>query len=41
MRILVVEDDPVLAAALTRALNQSAYAVDLVGDGEAANHALA
>jgi two-component system OmpR family response regulator len=40
MRILVVEDDPVLAAALTRALNQSAYAVDLVGDGEAANHAL-
>jgi two-component system, OmpR family, response regulator len=41
MRILVVEDDSVLAAALTRALNQSAYAVDLVGDGEAANEALA
>ena len=41
MRILVVEDDTVLAAALTRALNQSAYAVDLVGDGEAANQALA
>jgi len=41
MRILVVEDDSVLAAALTRALTQSAYAVDLVGDGEAANHALA
>ena len=41
MRILVVEDDSVLAAALTRALNQSAYAVDLVGDGEAANDALA
>jgi two-component system OmpR family response regulator len=41
MRILVVEDDPVLAAALTRALTQSAYAVDLVADGEAANHALA
>lgn len=41
MRILVVEDDSVLAAALTRALNQSAYAVDLVGDGEAANQALA
>jgi len=41
MRILVVEDDAVLAAALTRALNQSAYAVDLVGDGEAANDALA
>ena len=41
MRILVVEDDSVLAAALTRALNQSAYAVDLVGDGETANDALA
>jgi two-component system OmpR family response regulator len=41
MRILVVEDDPVLAAALTRALEQSAYAVDLVGDGQAANDALA
>jgi two-component system OmpR family response regulator len=41
MRILVVEDDTVLAAALTRALNQSAYAVDLAGDGEAANLALA
>ena len=34
MRILVVEDDAVLAAALVRALNQSAYAVDVVGDGE-------
>jgi len=41
MRILVVEDDTVLAAALTRALNQSAYAVDLAPDGEAANLALA
>ena len=41
MRILVVEDDSILAAALTRALNQSAYAVDLAEDGEAANHALA
>jgi two-component system OmpR family response regulator len=41
MRILVVEDDSVLAAALTRALNQSAYAVDLASDGEAANLALA
>src|SRR5438094_675825 len=29
MRILVVEDDSVLAAALTRALSQAAYAVDL------------
>ena len=41
MRILVVEDDSVLAAALTRALSQAAYAVDLVEDGELANHALA
>ncbi len=41
MRILVVEDDSVLAAALTRALNQSAYAVDLAADGEAAHQALA
>jgi len=41
MRILVVEDDAVLAAALTRALGQANYAVDLVSDGEAANHALA
>ena len=41
MRILVVEDDPVLAAALTRALVQSAYAVDHVADGQAANDALA
>lgn len=40
MRILVVEDDTVLAAALTRALNQAAYAVDLVEDGEEANEAL-
>lgn len=40
MRILVVEDDTVLAAALTRALNQAAYAVDLVEDGEEANRAL-
>jgi two-component system OmpR family response regulator len=40
MRILVVEDDAVLAAALVRALNQSAYAVDVVGDGDEANRAL-
>ncbi len=40
MRILVVENDPVLAAALTRALNQSACAVDRARDGEAANQAL-
>jgi len=40
VRILVVEDDPVLAAALSRALTQSAYAVDLVDNGEDANRAL-
>jgi two-component system OmpR family response regulator len=41
MRVLVVEDDSVLAAALTRALTQATYAVDLAGDGEMANQALA
>ncbi len=40
MRILVVEDDAVLAAALTRALTQNAYAVDLAEDGDEANRAL-
>jgi two-component system, OmpR family, response regulator len=40
MRILVVEDDAVLAAALTRALAQAAYTVDLVENGEDANRAL-
>jgi two-component system, OmpR family, response regulator len=41
MRVLVVEDDEVLIVALTRALVQANYAVDAVGDGAAANHALA
>jgi two-component system OmpR family response regulator len=40
MRILVVEDDTVLAAALTRALTQAAYVVDLAEDGDIANEAL-
>jgi two-component system OmpR family response regulator len=40
VRILVVEDDTVLAAALTRALNQSAYTVDLADNGSAANSSL-
>ncbi len=40
MKILVVEDDTVLAAALTRALNQAAYTVDLVEDGEEASRVL-
>ncbi len=41
MRILVVEDDTMLAAALTRALTQSAYTVDLAENGEDANRSLA
>src|SRR5215207_4365552 len=40
MRILVVEDDKVLADALSRALVQSAHAVDSVSTGEEADHAL-
>jgi two-component system OmpR family response regulator len=40
VKVLVVEDDSVLSAALVRALNQAGYAVDLVTDGEAANEAL-
>ena len=41
MRILVVEDDTVLAAALTRALTQAAYAVDHVDNGDDAHRAVA
>jgi len=41
MRILLVEDDRVLADALTRALVQSAHAVDSVSTGEQADGALA
>ncbi|MFJ7567035.1 response regulator [Herminiimonas sp. NPDC097707] len=40
MRILIVEDDAVLAAALTRALTQAGYAVDYADNGEDANRAL-
>ncbi len=40
MRILLVEDDKLLADAIGRALVQSAYAVDVVGTGEAADAAL-
>jgi DNA-binding response OmpR family regulator len=36
MRILLVEDDPQLAEALSEALNDRHYIVDIVGDGEAA-----
>lgn len=41
MRILLVEDDKVLADALSRALVQSAHAVDVVSTGEEADRALA
>ncbi len=34
MRILVVEDDPRMAGLLSRALRESGYAVDVVGDGQ-------
>lgn len=40
MRILLVEDDKLLADALSRALVQSAHAVDIVSTGEEADHAL-
>jgi two-component system, OmpR family, response regulator len=41
MRILLVEDDTILADALCRALVQCAYAVDVVAHGEQADNALA
>jgi two-component system, OmpR family, response regulator len=40
MRILIAEDDPVLADGLTRSLRQGDYAVDCVNDGLDADHAL-
>ncbi|HWV62860.1 MAG TPA: response regulator transcription factor [Oxalicibacterium sp.] len=40
MRILIVEDDEVLSAALTRALSQASYNVDCVDNGEDALRAL-
>jgi len=40
MRILIAEDDPVLADGLTRSLRSNEYAVDCVNDGQAADHAL-
>lgn len=40
MRILIAEDDPVLADGLTRTLRGNDYAVDCVKDGAAADHAL-
>lgn len=41
MRILVVEDDPVLADGLTRSLRGADYAVDCLGNGAQADHVLA
>lgn len=41
MRILIVEDDAVLADGLTRSLRQAGYAPDCVNDGEQADMALA
>jgi two-component system OmpR family response regulator len=40
MRILLVEDDKMLADALSRALVQSAYAVDVSATGDDADHVL-
>lgn len=40
MRILLVEDDPMIARTLQQALAQDGYAVDRVGDGVAARLAL-
>lgn len=40
MRILIAEDDPVLADGLTRTLRQADYAVDCVGAGDQAERAL-
>jgi two-component system OmpR family response regulator len=41
MRVLIIEDDPLLADGLTRSLRQSDFAVDCVTDGERADHVLA
>jgi two-component system, OmpR family, response regulator len=41
MKILIVEDDPVLADGLTRSLRHGDYAVDCVTDGAEADHVLA
>jgi two-component system OmpR family response regulator len=41
MRVLLVEDDPVLADGLTRSLRQADLAVDCIQDGEQADHVLA
>jgi DNA-binding response OmpR family regulator len=40
MRILVVEDDRMIAKGLDRALRQEGYTVDGVSDGKSASEAL-
>ena len=40
MRILLAEDDSVLADGLTRSLRQSGYVTDCVGNGQEADSAL-
>lgn len=40
MRILIAEDDPLLADGLTRSMRGGEHAVDCVTDGAAADHAL-
>ena len=40
MRILVVEDDPILGDGLSRSLSNSSYAVDWASDGTKADHLL-
>ncbi len=40
MRILIAEDDPLLARSLTQALREAGYAADCVHDGAAADAAL-
>ncbi len=41
MRVLIVEDNPILADGLTRSLRQADYAVDCLSDGAEADHVLA
>ncbi len=40
MRILLIEDDPMIGASLTKALEESGYSVDWVQDGSAGQEAL-
>lgn len=40
MRVLLIEDDPMIGAAIHAALQEAAYAADWVKDGQAGAHAL-